>query len=192
MLAQLTHKPSPIVLRIAKGIIQEIKRERVQPLRFTRVHDPEVRIWVDAAVRDYCGRRGWLVQLADKSWDYTIKANMIGWRSVSDKLKHASSTAGEVNAIREATEDIDDILIVVSELFGRIRTRMLSDSNSGLLQIENGGHTIRAKRTAEYIKSMHNESPIGSIIREHISGHIQLADALTKIKDLDFYNEQTI
>lgn len=66
---------------------------------------------------------------------------------------------------------------------------MLSDSNSGLQQIANGGHTIRSKRTAEYIKSLHAEVPTGTITREHVDGNIQLADALTKIKDIEFYNE---
>lgn len=159
MLAQLTHKPTPIAFRIAKGIIDEIQRDRAQPLRFITIHEPELRIWVDAAVRDYCGRRGYVVQLADKSWPLTRKANMITWRSASDKMKHASSTAGEVNAIREASEDLDDTFITILEMFGSMPVRLLTDSQSGLLQIKNGGHTIRAKRTAEYIRSLHQECP---------------------------------
>lgn len=66
---------------------------------------------------------------------------------------------------------------------------MLSDSNSGLQQIANGGHTIRSKRIAEYVKSLHADMPTGTMTREHVNGDIQLADALTKIKDLEFYNE---
>lgn len=108
MLAQLTHKPCPIAFRIAKGILEEIRNKRCQPLRFTQTTEPEVRVWVDAAVRDYCGRRGWVLQLADRSWPLTNKSNLIAWKSASDRMKHASSTAGEVNAIREASEDIDD------------------------------------------------------------------------------------
>lgn len=189
MLAQLTHKPSPIALRIAKGIIHEIRNTRAQPLRYTGVENPELRIWVDAAVRDYCGRRGYVAQLADKTWPLTAKSNLITWRSASDKLKHASSTAGEVNAIREATEDLDDIFIMMKELFSEVPVRLLSDSQSGLTQINNGGHTIRAHRTSDYIKSLHDECPLGQIKREHVSGKIQLADALTKVREIEFWNE---
>lgn len=189
MLAQLTHKPSPIALRLAKGILHEIRSVRVQPLRYCAITHPELRIWVDAAVRDFCGRRGYIAQLADASWPLTYKANMITWKSSSDKLKHASSTAGEVNAIREASEDLDDILIMTAELYGKLPVRLLTDSQSGLLQIENGGHTIRARRLSEYIKSLHESSPHGRISREHVSGSIQLADALTKIRELTFFNE---
>lgn len=81
---------------------------------------------------------------------------------------------------------------MISELFGEANTRILSDSNSGIIQIQNGGHTIKAKRKAEYIRDMLQFSPIGEIKLEHVSGQIQLADALTKPKRLDFYDNKII
>lgn len=69
---------------------------------------------------------------------------------------------------------------------------MLSDSNSGITQIENGGHTIKSRRKSEYIKDLLTDSPIGEIRLEHVSGTIQLADALTKTKSLDFYDQRII
>lgn len=99
MLASLTHKPSPMAFRIAKGVLNEIRSKRVDPTSIVRVNEPELRIWVDAAVLDHNGRRGFIVQLADKTWPLTEKANLIHWKSASDKLKHASSTAAEVNAV---------------------------------------------------------------------------------------------
>lgn len=190
MLATLTHKPSPMAFRIAKGVMKEIKEGKVDPITICKVQDPEVRIWVDAAVRDYNGRRGFIVQLADKSWPITNKTNFLHWKSASDKLKHGSSTAAEVNAILQALEDVDDTLIIINELFGNVPVRMLSDSNSGILQIQNGGHTIRSRRKSEYIMDLLENSPLGKISLEHISGEIQLADALTKIKYLKFYNTE--
>lgn len=118
-----------------------------------------------------------------------MRSNLISWKSSSDKLKHASSTAGEVNAIREATEDIDDVVIITEALFGPLPIRMLTDSNSGMKQIANGGHTIRSRRTAEYIRSMHKDCILGAVSLEHVSGQIQLADGLTKIKKLTEFNE---
>lgn len=188
MLAALTHKPSPIAFRIAKGVMKEIKETPINPIKLCTIVNPEIRIWVDAAVRDYCGRRGFILQLADKSWELTNKDNLVYWKSSSDKMKHASSTAAEVNAILQCLEDIDDVLIMTETLFGKIPTTMLSDSNSGIQQIKNGGHNIKAKRKSEYILEMLKHSPIGEIELRHVSGDIQLADALTKIKDLRFYN----
>lgn len=173
MLATLTHKPSPIAFRIAKGVIREVKQKRLKPLCIERINRPELRIWVDAAVVDHNGRRGFIVQLADQSWSITDRNNLIHWKSASDKLKHASSTAAEVNAILQALEEVDDLLIIVEALFGPIPSRVLSDSNSGILQIMNGGHTIKSRRKSEYIKEMMELSPIGKMSLEHVEGKLQ-------------------
>lgn len=113
-----------MAFRIAKGVMKEIKETRVEPICISRITEPEVRIWVDAAVRDYNGRRGFIVQLADKSWPLTTKLNLIHWKSASDKLKHGSSTAAEVNAILQTLEEVDDTLIIIQELFGDVHVKM--------------------------------------------------------------------
>lgn len=41
MLASLTHKPSPMAFRIAKGVLKEIRERRVNPTSIERVNTPE-------------------------------------------------------------------------------------------------------------------------------------------------------
>lgn len=98
-------------------------------------------------------------------------------------MKHASSTSGEVNAIMQALQDLDDVYYIASALIDGATVRILSDSMSGILQIANGGHTFRDKNRAGYIKQLLNNLPFPHLGIDHVSGLIQLADPLTKIKD---------
>lgn len=101
-LAAYTHRPCPKAFRVAKGVLNELKRTGLDPLEVTGVRNNEFRLWIDCAVRNHNGRRAWILQLADESWSLTDKRNLIAWRTIQDRMKHASSTSGEVNAILQA------------------------------------------------------------------------------------------
>lgn len=106
-------------------------------------------------------------------------------------MKHASSTSGEVNAIQQAIQDVDDILYLASILGVTANIRTLTDSMSGIQQIENGGHSIKDKERATYIKQMILALPFPSDGLNHVSGLIQMADPLTKVKALNWYGRTT-
>lgn len=129
------------------------------------------------------------MQLADKSWPLTDHRNIIAWRSVKDRMKHGSSTSGEVNALQQALEDTDEHILLISAFLRDIPIRILSDSMSGILQVINGGHTIRDRERAAYIRTLLECLPIPFDGLEHVSGLIQMADPLTKIKILDWFNQ---
>lgn len=102
-------------------------------------------------------------------------------------MKHASSTSGEVNAILQALEEADDVVAVASALFPMATLRILSDSLSGILQINNGGHTIKSRSTASYIRYLLGISHLPNNGMEHVPGTLQLADPLTKVKPIGWY-----
>lgn len=186
-LASYTHKPCETAFRVAKGVLDELKREGLDPLEITRIRNVEIRLWIDCAVRHHTGRRAWVLQLADASWSLTDRRNLVAWRTVQDRMKHASSTAGEVNAIMQALQDVEDIFFVGSALIGSANVRVLSDSMSGILQIANGGHTFKDRRRSDYIKELLNNLPFPHYGISHVSGLIQLADPLTKVKALNWF-----
>lgn len=68
------------------------------------------------------------------------------------------------------------------------RVRILSDSMSGILQIANGGHSFKDKQRADFIKQLMNTLPFPHHGIDHVSGLIQLADPLTKVKELNWYS----
>lgn len=143
-LASSIQNPSPKAFRVVKGVLKELRTQGLTPLEMVGVHDPEFRLWVDCAVHHHSGRRGWLLQYADSSWHVTDRRNIVAWRSVKDRMKHGSSTAGEVNALQQALEDILDHMLVANRLLhGKASFRILSDSQSGILQVRFGGHTIK-------------------------------------------------
>lgn len=187
-LASFTHKPSPKLFRILKGTMNELRSIGLSTLSYQKITKPEFRLWVDCAVHAHRGRRGWILQAADVSWPLTIRNNLIHWKSARDRLKHASSTAGEVNAILQALEETADCLSVVSTMYPDSTLRILSDSMSGILQIANGGSTIKSKTTASYINHLLTRLPLINNGIEHVPGEIQLADPLTKVKQLQWYS----
>lgn len=85
---------------------------------------PEARLWVDCAVHHHNGRRAWVLQLADSNWPLTNRTNLVSWSSRRDRLKHASSTAGEVNAVLQALEEADDAFILLAVLFPHCPVRV--------------------------------------------------------------------
>ena len=186
-LSSYTHKPSAKAFRVAKGVLKELQEEGLHPLEIQAISHPEIRLWVDCAINHHSGRRGWILQLCDKAWPLTNRSNLIHWKTSKDRLKHASSTSGEVNAILQALEECDDALILASCLFPSASIRLLSDSMSGIQQILNGGHTLKARETSSYIKWLITHLPLPSKGLEHVSGQIQLADPLTKVKPLSWY-----
>lgn len=187
-MASLTHKPSATAFRICKGIIHELTEEGVTPLEFQEINSPEIRLWVDCAVRDHDGRRGWVIQVADASWTLTNRTNVVHWKSAKDRMKHASSTSGEVNALLQALEETVEPLSFLSTLFPDSKLRILSDSMSGILQIKNGGSTHQSKARALYIRYLIAHTPIPNCGIEHVSGDLQMADPLTKIKILNWFS----
>lgn len=190
-LGSATHHPTAQAFKVAKGVLHELRTEGLSPLEIVSVTQPELRLWVDCAVRDHNGRRGWVLQIADSSWPLEDRRNLIAWRSTKDRMKHFSSTAGEVNAIHQALHDIDDHVYLTSMLFPSARMRILSDSMSGILQIQNGGATIVGKERSKYIKYLLNTLPLPHSGLEHVSGLIQLADPLTKVKQLNWFDIYT-
>lgn len=190
-LAVHTHQPTPKIFRITKGVLKEIKRDGVAPLEMTAISNPEFRLWVDCAVHKHAGRRGWVLQLADSSWPVTNRTNLVAWRSVKDKMKHASSTSGEVNALQQALEDVEDHFYVAQTIVPNAKVRILSDSMSGILQVANGGHSIKDKERAKYIKYLISALPFPCLGLNHVSGLIQLADPLTKIKALNWFTDDS-
>lgn len=188
-LASATHHPTPRAFRIAKGVLQELKTKGLEPLEMVGVKSLEFRLWTDCAVHHHSGRRGWILQMADASWPLTDRRNIVAWRSVRDRMKHASSTSGEVNAIQQALLDIEDILYFCSLIHKDANIRTLSDSMSGIQQIMNGGHSIKDKQRADFIKQLLNTAPYPSLGIGHVSGLIQMADPLTKVKDLNWYGK---
>lgn len=191
-LAGHSQNPSPTAFRIAKGTLKELRSEGLDPLEMVPVVDPEFRLWTDCAVHVHTGRRGWVLQLADSSWPMIDRRNIIAWRSVKDKMKHGSSTSGEVNAIQQALEDTCDHFEVAYDLLKSAKVRVLSDSMSGILQIYNGGHTFKDRARASYVNYLMRGLPYEHEGINHVSGNIQLADPLTKIKSLDWYSKTTI
>lgn len=187
-LASATHQPTARAFRIAKGVLRELRREGLHPLEMVGVRDLEFRLWVDCAVHHHSGRRGWLLQFADASWPITDRRNIVAWRSVKDRMKHGSSTSGEVNAIQQALEDADDIFYLSKKLFSKATVRILSDSMSGILQIGNGGHSLKDKERARYIRYLMRTLPFPHVGLNHVSGVIQMADPLTKVKELNWYS----
>lgn len=153
------------------------------------VNTIEFRLWTDCAVRNHEGRRGWLLQMADPSWPLTDRRNIVAWRSVKDKMKHPSSTSGEVNAIQQSLHDVEDVLHLASLIKATATVRVLTDSMSGILQVENGGHTKKDRDRARYIKHQIQNLPYPSHGLNHVSGQIQMADPLTKIMGLDWYSK---
>lgn len=103
-------------------------------------------------------------------------------------MKHQSSTSGEVNSIQQALEDTYDIFLISKRLHVVASTRTLSDSMSGILQIANGGHSIRDRERASYIRYLLQSLPHPTLGIDHVSGLVQLADALTKAKELNWYS----
>lgn len=59
---------------------------------------------------------------------------------------------------------------------------------SGILQIANGGHSYKDKNRSDFIKQLMNTLPFPHGGIDHVSGLIQLADPLTKVKDLTWYS----
>lgn len=186
-LASCQHRPTARAFRILKGILKELGTEGLHPLELQPVRSPQLRLWVDCAVHNHQGRRAWVVQLADSSWPLTNRTNLIHWASKRDRLKHASSTAGEVNAMLQALEEGEDCFLLVSLLFPECPIRLLTDSQSGILQILNGGHTITARERAGYIRQLLAGLPLESLGLEHVPGELQLADPLTKPKALSWF-----
>lgn len=182
-LATHAHKPTPRAFRVVKGVLQELRKNGLDPLEMVAVSDLEVRLWIDCAVHHHSGRRGWVLQFADSNWPLTDRRNMVAWRSVRDKMKHASSTSGEVNAVQQGLEDTEDIFYLLSKIEPRATARLLSDSMSGILQIANGGHSIRDKERAQYIRYLLQAIPFPHKGINHVSGLIQMADPLTKVKE---------
>jgi hypothetical protein len=152
----------------------------------------EFRLWIDAAVRDYNSRRGWILQLADPSWALTDTRNIIAWRSVKDRNKHSSSTSAEVNAIYQCLLEVDDQFFLAQKLVSSATVRIFSDSMSGILQVANGGHTLRDKERAKFIRDLIGGLPFPVPAGlEHVSGLINLADPMTKAKSLGWYARDT-
>lgn len=102
-------------------------------------------------------------------------------------MKHSSSTSGEVNAIMQALQDIEDVFYVAALVTEEANVRILSDSMSGILQVANGGHSFKDKNRADFIKQLMNHLPFPHLGIQHVSGLIQLADPLTKVKDLNWF-----
>lgn len=182
-LAAYTHRPSCTAFRVAKAVLSELRTSGLDPLEITHVESFEFRLWIDCAVRHHNGRRAWVLQLADQTWPLTDRRNLIAWRSVQDRMKHASSTSGEVNAVMQALQDVEDVFYIASALIESAEVRVLSDSMSGILQIANGGHTFKDRSRSDYIKELMNTLPFPHSGISHVSGLIQLADPLTKVKD---------
>lgn len=189
-LASSILKPSPKAFRVAKGVLRELRQKGLTPLEMVGVDKPEIRLWVDCAVHHHTGRRGWLLQIVSANAPITDRRNIVAWRSVKDKMKHGSSTAGEVNAVQQSMEDIEDQLLVASRMLPASTTfRILSDSQSGILQITNGGHSIKDRERAKYIKYLIQSVPFKVEGLNHVSGLLQMADPLTKPKELDWYDK---
>jgi hypothetical protein len=190
MLATYTNKPTPRAFRILKGVLHELRTEGLDPLEMTAVHHPEIRLWTDCSVHGHIGRRGWVIQIADSDWKMGDNRNMVAWRSVKDPMRHASSTSGEVNAIHQSLLDVDDFFWLLTKFTPDASFRLLTDSQSGLLQIVNGGHTFKDRARSNYIKELHSLLPVSKSHGFcHVSGLLQLADPLTKIKTLNWYSQ---
>lgn len=188
-LAAATHQPTPKAFRVAKGVLKELRTKGLEPLEMTGVQELEFRLWTDCAVHHHSGRRGWLLQMADKSWPLIDRRNIVAWRSVKDRMKHPSSTSGEVNAIYQSLLDVEDVLYFCSLLHDDASVRVLSDSMSGIQQIQNGGHTIKDRERSQFIKQLLWTTPFPNQGLNHVSGLIQMADPLTKVKELNWYGK---
>lgn len=96
-------------------------------------------------------------------------------------MKHGSSTAGEVKALQQALEDFEDHMYVTM--------RIPSDSQSGILQVINGGHSIKDRERSAYIKNLMTSIPLKLPGHNHVSGLTQMADPLTKPKEIDWFDK---
>lgn len=194
-LARYSNSPGPTALRIALGALIELKQCKDLYIDLSTVTDPEIRFWIDASVRDTITRRGWVLQIVDHQEPLSSKRNMVAWRSVKDESRQTSSTAAETNAIYQAICDVEDVLFsikaIMSRDFPKIPIIILTDSNSGRLQIlnEKGSKTERTR--ADFIVDWMNRMEISHNDFRHVPGMINLADPLTKPVRLDWYNGET-
>lgn len=188
-LARSSASPSPTALRIAVGAWKELIQNCTLSLRLTSVKAPQLRLWVDAAIRDMNSRRGWLLQMVDTGSPLTTKENIIAWRSVKDDLLHHSSVSAEVNAIYQALIDVRDVLFSVKAIFGTMfPICLLTDSLSGRTQILNQTGSKDERGRGNYIRSWMADMKMTQADFLHIPGEINLADPLTKPTNLRVYN----
>lgn len=186
MIASHVHRPSQFLFKCVHGTLNELRNTPPPPLRYRGLKQPEVRLWVDAAIHDYHSRRGWIIQLVDQDSDITIKDNLIEWKSSSiHATTFSSSTEAEVYALEKMLEEVYTTLNDLHQLFPGSPCRVLSDSNSGLKRITKELNLSLVRGKVSHI--MQSLRKCDGVL-EHVPGDLQLADALTKIKGLYFYD----
>lgn len=194
-LARYTQSPGPTAMRVALGAMREILncKDDLQ-ISFGAVHRPQVRIWMDASVQSMRSRRGWIVQLVDEDEPLTSRRNLVAWKSAKDDTMHESTVSAEVNAIRHTVTEVSDILFTVRMVLGLplsdIPTLLLTDSESGRLQILNETGTKEQRIRSEFIKDWMHRMDIPLANLRHVPGDINLADPLTKPKPFKIYTEK--
>lgn len=126
------------VQSVKKGC--EYAKQIHEPLRFSRVGQPVVCLWVDASYNIYTceGRLGYEIQVLDESdfrCDVSSKdcslpsRNLIFWRSVRCSRKLASTTSAEMYAMMEGLKKVPLYIRMCETLWGtKPRVCLFTDS----------------------------------------------------------------
>lgn len=194
-LARYSSSPGPTAFRIAAGTLRELAQSTELYITLGPVHDPQLRLWVDAALRNTKSRRGWILQLTNRQEPLSSRRNLMAWRSVKDDTPHHSSVNAEVNAIYQAILDVKDVLYTIRALytraFGSIPIVILTDSMSGRLQILNDTGSKEDRGRSDYIRHFMVSMGMSNDDLRHVPGTVNLADPLTKPLRFDWYNKDT-
>lgn len=209
-LARYAKSPGIPAFRIALSCLREITKEADLFTELSPVEHPIIRVWTDANLRSGRSRRGWCIQLLDADEPLSSRRNIISWKSAKDERKatddtsncfvgdilHHSSVSAEVYSIYKATQEINDVIYtirnVLKPMFSEIPIHIYTDSLSGVEQIRNEKGTKQERVRNDQIRSWMYGLGLSLSDLRHGSGEMNMADALTKPKPLDWYQTRSV